>query len=336
VRRIVCLLCIAWVAPLAQAGEAEGVRVYREAQRISFEVLRNATWEKSRWEFETEGYGSGLGFRADGWIAASAHQVTGAKHLTVICPDGVARAADRWLSLHDLDLAVIHVPDYDVPVAHFPDPDQVRVGVPVYALGRPKAFSHSLTRGIVSGLHRNLRVGGKLTEPFQDYVQTDAQANPGNSGGPLLDGQGRVVGMLVASLSATDEHLPGMSFAVPADALRAFGDRLIGEERDFQAGWLDTEARDCVGLPATVREELGLARTRGVLLYDVGEALGREGVRATDAVVSVGQVEVANWMHFRVLLARRRPGSRVTLRLERRGKPMTLEVTVAAWKDKPK
>jgi len=301
------------------------VRVCRAAEAASFAILVDATWKD--WSFARDSYGSGVGFRRDGWILTAAHVVRDAKTLTVYCPDGAARGADVWYWLKDMDIAVVHVPDYALPTAKFARSEPLGQGSTVYIVGRPHAFEGSIARGVLSGKHRNLRVDGKVTKNFQDYLQTDAQANPGSSGGGLYNEDAEVVGIVVERLPDS----PAMSVAVPSDVALRMADRLIEEKDHVRHAGLGANLVDCYGLPLEVRRKIGCDRTNGVVLSDLEPSVKAAGLAEGDVVVAMDGTSVETWMHLRVLIALHKPKDRVVLSIERKGAPSDISVELGSW-----
>lgn len=332
------VLILVLLAATARSGAEkepvpEGVRVYAEARRITFDVLKNATWKAKEWCWEWGGAGSGIGFRRDGWILATAHQVKSARSVIVVGADGLGRAADVWRWWNPVDLAVIHVPGTEIPEATFGDSDRLRVGETVYAAGRPVDVSCALNRGIVSRLHLCPVIDGVLTESIQDYIGTDAQAVAGSSGGPILDPEGQVVGLLCESFAVLDRPIPGMAFALPSNLVTALATRLIEDPDGGELGTIEADFHSPDPWPEEVRRRLGHDSPRGCLLCNLKPSAQRQGLAEEDIVLAVDGTEVWNWTHLRALLAVREPGTRVTLDLLRKGKRVRLAVELGAYRD---
>jgi serine protease Do len=329
--RLATLVLLLGLAAVGRA-EDEGPAVYAEAKRFTFKVYKDATWDAGEWIFRRGEYGTGVGYRADGWVLVTAHQVRGARSVTLVCPDGVARKADRWVWLNTMDLGLVHVPGYEVPVPRFGASADLRVGATVYAVGMPFKFDMSMTRGIVGGLHRTLVINGRLTRDFQDYIQTDAQANAGNSGGPLLNARGEVVGLVCESLVVVN-NAPGMSFALPVDVVRPMAARLVVEQTGLRSAALGGTLADCDELPAEVRERHGCRRNEGGFVVAAGKKCRAAGLRDGDVIVAIDGVPVVNWMHLRVRIAVHRPGDKVVLRVDRRGEELEFRVELDQWRE---
>ena len=163
------------------------------------------------------GGGSGFFISEQGYLVTNQHVIDGAAQIRVVLADGRQDTAEVVAAVPDADLALLRVSLRDVPVVRLAATDTVAVGSLVFAIGNPggEQFARSMTMGIVSGLDRQLVLAdGNLYR----LLQTDAAINPGNSGGPLVDSEGRVVG--VNSVKIVDAEFEGMGFAIPVDTVR--------------------------------------------------------------------------------------------------------------------
>jgi 2-alkenal reductase len=239
--------------------------------------------------FRREGQGSGFVYDAQGHIITNNHVVEGADTLQVSFSDGSVQTATLVGRDPYADLAVIKVPTLPadarpLPLAHS---DDLRVGQIVVALGSPFGLPGSMTSGIISGLGRALPLGDA---PFRlpDVIQTDAAINPGNSGGPLLDLNGRVIGVNTA-IESPSGAFAGVGFAVSADQVARVAPVLIREGR-YRYPWMGAEL---LTLTPPLARELGLEADHGVLVGSVtaGGPAEQAGLRGGGAAQEVrGQV----------------------------------------------
>lgn len=228
---------------------------------------------------ETESIGSGFVIRSDGIIVTNYHVVEEADQIWAILNDGTRLAARLIGYDPPTDLAILRVnPARPLPAVTFGDSDALRIGDPVVAIGNPFGLGGTVTRGIVSARHRDINQG-----PYDDYLQTDASINRGNSGGPLFDIAGNVVGINTAILSDTGDSI-GIAFAIPSAVARPILEQLIesGVVRRGRIGVVIQEVTD--GLA----EGFGLEQPGGALVVGLPE----EGSPAVDAGVEVGDIIV--------------------------------------------
>jgi serine protease Do len=279
-----------------------------------------------------QGQALGSGFVLDtlGHILTCNHVVADHEAIAVrFDDDSMYQGADVTVVGQDplTDLAVIRVKARRKLVpAKLADSDKLEVGQPVMAMGSPFGLEGTATSGIVSGLSRwGLH---KSSGPdFQDFIQTDALVNPGNSGGPLLDVEGRVVG--VSSFTRTVRSGPtGIGFATPINLARSVAEQLVKHGR-VTRGYLGISTQP---ITTGIRQALGLPSSRGALVSSV--EYGRPGMAAGlspgDAILSLDGKAVPDVRWFQSEVAAREPGSTVTLGMVRKGQKKTVTATLAA------
>jgi S1-C subfamily serine protease len=226
------------------------------------------------------GGGSGFVFAPDGLIITNAHVVEGGERPVVALPDGRSCTASLIGSDPDTDLAVLKISAPDLQVIAIGDSRRLRVGQIVIAVGNPFGFQHTVTAGVVSATGRSLR--SRTGRLMSGLVQTDAALNPGNSGGPLVDTRGEVIGINTAVIVPAQ----GISFAVSAETARLVVPQLLREGR-VRRSYLGIAAQD-VPLPRRLVRHHRLAADAGVLVTEVvaGGPAARAGVRDGDLLVS--------------------------------------------------
>lgn len=266
---------------------------------------------------EASGQGSGMIVESQGYIITNHHVIKDASEIIVRLSDGrTIRGAEVIGADPQTDLAVIKIEASGLQAAPWGSSESLEVGDWVVAVGNPFGLDRSVTAGIVSAKGRRNVVHNM---PYQNFLQTDAAVNPGNSGGPLINLQGEVVGINTAIVGASFQ---GVSFAIPSEIAREVYTRLRSQGQ-FVRGWLGVALEDITPQRAT---ELGVPR-RGVLVTDVvGEPARRAGLNAGDIVLTWNGQEVNTSAELSWKVAATETGTTVAVTLWRDGEE--LEVTV--------
>ena len=274
------------------------------------------------------GVGTGFIISATGDIVTNNHVVEGADKVTVKLSDGTTLEAKVIGTDAATDLALIRVDaGRALPVVAWGDSKALRVGQDVVAIGNPFGLGNSVTAGIVSALGRDINAG-----PFDNYIQTDAAINRGNSGGPLFDAAGMVVGINTAIVSPTGGSV-GIGFAVPSETAQTVIADLADDGR-VARGWLGVAIQ-----PVTedIAAAIGLPAATGVMIGDVtaDAPAAKAGIRRGDVVTAVDGTTVDSPRDLTRAVAGAKPGSEVTIDLLRAGKPTALAVTLGERPDQP-
>jgi serine protease Do len=270
---------------------------------------------------------AGSGFIVDpaGLIVTNWHVVAGAFEIVVNFSDGSYSTAEVANAARVVDLALLKVNTRQpLPAVRWGDSSAVQVGDPVLAIGNALGVGTSVSGGIVSALNRNIG-----DTPVDDFIQTDAAINHGNSGGPLFDAKGDVIGVNSAIISPTAANA-GIGFAMPSNDVQFVLQRLMHEEHYARPGWLGVKIQ-----PVTLEmaDALGLAEPHGSIVAWVldGGPAARAGVLAGDIILRFnGQVPADERALLRAVVALR-PGTGVTLGLWRNGREFDLPMTVDGW-----
>ncbi len=265
--------------------------------------------------------GSGVVVSAEGYILTNHHVVDKADEVEVVFSDGRKRLAKMVGSDPDTDLAVLRVDAKDLPVIAFGSSDTLRVGDVVLAVGNPLGIGQTVTAGIVSGLGRtNLGIN-----TFEDFIQTDAAINQGNSGGALLDARGNLVGINTAILSQTGGSI-GIGLAIPATMARLVMEQII-RTGAVTRGWIGVELQPIT--PALV-DSFRLASAEGAIIGGVlrnGPA-DKAGAKPGDVLLSIDGTKVADPQGVLKLVAGLEPGRSAVLKVNRKGEKVDLPITV--------
>ena len=276
---------------------------------------------------EGQSLGSGFFISADGYVVTNNHVIAPSNRgtiteVTVTLPDGTEYEAEVVGTDPDSDLAVLKVDRREpFPFVRFGDSAQARAGDWVVAIGNPFGLGGTVTSGIVSAIQRTTGQGGA----YDRYIQTDASINRGNSGGPLFDMQGNVIGINNAIFSPSGGSV-GIGFAIPAEIAAPIVAQLR-EGRAIERGYLG------VGIAPVdddLAASLGIAANRGEIIQSVqdGEGADRAGIRPGDIVLRVNNREVTPDQTLSFLVARVAPGQTVPIELLRDGQRRTVNVTV--------
>lgn len=273
-----------------------------------------------------DGLGSGVIISADGYILTNNHVVADADALKVSLADGREFKASVIGSDPKTDVAVIKIEASGLPMLTLADSDNLRVGDVVFAVGNPLGIGQTVTMGIVSAKSRNnlgLLDGGS---GYENFIQTDAAINMGNSGGALVDGKGRLVGINTAILSTTQGNI-GIGFAIPAN-LAAMVMRSLIETGKVSRGYLGVGVDT---LTPDIAEALGLPRDqRGVMVSNINEGSPAEqaGVQREDVIVSIDGKPIQSLQELRLVVSQFLPGTEVRVALLRDAKPKDLAVVL--------
>jgi len=255
------------------------------------------------------GQGSGFVISSDGLILTNAHVVREAKEVTVKLSDRREYTAKVLGIDTTTDIAVLRIPAKDLPVVRLGDPKSLEVGDPVLAIGAPYGLEQTATSGIVSAKGRSLP--GDAVVPF---IQTDAAVNPGNSGGPLFDGSGSVVG-INSQIYSRSGGFQGVSFAIPIDVALKVKDQIVATGK-VAHGRLGVTVQD---LNQSLADSFGLKRVEGALVSNVapGSAAAEAGLKSGDVITEVNGEPVLRSGGLSSLIGMAAPGERVKLKVWR-------------------
>lgn len=276
------------------------------------------------------GSGSGFLFTPDGLALTNSHVVHGGTNVMASMLDGSSQVATVVGDDPDTDLAVIRLPGSGLPYAEFADAQALEPGQVAIAIGNPLGFETTVTSGVVSALGRTMRSrNGRLID---QVIQTDAALNPGNSGGPLVDARGRVIGVNTAVVLGAQ----GICFAISAGTAEWVAARLIRDGR-VRRSWLGVVAQS-TRVPAAVRSALRLPREGGVLVTGVepGSPAATGGLRAGDVIVELNEAPAGTADDLHRLLGEERIGRGTPVRIVREGRARTLEVTPREMPQRPR
>ena len=272
------------------------------------------------------GQGSGFIITKEGYILTNNHVVGDADKVTVKLQDGREFTAKTIGADVHSDVAVIKIDGKDLPMLQMGDSDKLEVGEWVVAIGNPFGLSHTLTVGVVSAKGRS-SVG---IADYENFIQTDAAINPGNSGGPLVDLDGKVVGMNTAIFSRSGGYM-GIGFAIPINMAKAIKDQLI-QTGSVTRGYLGIVIQD---LTPELAKSFGMKDHQGILVAQVSKDSPAEkaGLKQGDVIVAFAGKSVEKVGAFRNRVALKAPGSKEKITVLRNGKRKTLSITIGKLPD---
>ena len=276
------------------------------------------------------GMGSGVIVRQDGYILTNNHVVDGAEKVTIELSDGRSLEADVVGTDEPTDLAVLKVDAADLKTVALGDSDEVRVGDVVLAVGNPLGVGQTVTMGIVSAKGRS--TGGNGVNGYEDFIQTDAPINRGNSGGALVNTEGELIGINSQILSPSGGNI-GIGFSIPTNMARHVMSQLI-EHGEVRRGRLGVTIQ---AITPELARTMDLGATNGALVSDVERGTPAEsaGLRRGDVITAVNGEPVKDSNVLRNEIAQLEPGSEVQLTVIRDGKEQALTARLAAVASEP-
>jgi len=274
-------------------------------------------------EQEHTSLGSGFILSADGYILTNNHVVDGADTVTVRLQDRRTLTAKVVGTDPNYDIAVLKVDASGLPAVSIGDSRTLKPGQWVLAIGSPFGLDYTVTQGIVSAIGRNL---GSGDQPYTSFIQTDVPINRGNSGGPLFNLQGQVVGINSQIYSNTGGYL-GVSFSIPIDvAMNAV--QQIKDKGYVTRGQLGVQVR---GVDSDIAKALKLDNAQGAIVADVsaGSGAAKAGIQAGDVILGYNGQPIHDASDLPPLVGMTKPGTRVPVEILRDGKKQTLQVTIS-------
>jgi Do/DeqQ family serine protease len=271
------------------------------------------------------GLGSGVLVSHDGYLLTNHHVIDGAEEISIEMPDRRTFEARLVGSDPPSDLAVLRMSGRDFPILPLGNSDDTRVGDVVLAIGNPLGIGQTVTMGIISAKGR---ATGLSDGSFEDFLQTDAPINRGNSGGALVNTNGELIGINSQILSPTGANI-GIGFAIPSNMARGVWDQIVQHGR-VRRGQLGIQVG---GVSPQVADRLNLRDRRGVFVAGVGagSAAERGGLKQDDVIVKLNGKPVIDVNSFRNLISSTAPGTQVSLTVVRNGREQDLRVTLGEF-----
>ena len=275
-----------------------------------------------------EGTGSGVIYTPDGYIITNNHVVEFADELMVTLSDNRKFKAKLIGRDEKTDMALIKIEAHNLPTLQLADSDNAKIGEWVLAVGNPFNLTSTVTAGIISAKGRSINLIGGNTA-LESFIQTDAAVNPGNSGGALVDAEGRLLGINTA-IASRNGSFQGYSFAIPVNLMKRIVDDIM-EFGSYQRPLLGINIQD---LDSEYADSLGINITQGVVverLVDGGSAQ-YAGLQAKDVITKVNDRSVNSVPELQEIIGRSKVGDTVTLTVNRKGQTKQIEVKLRAEK----
>ena len=263
--------------------------------------------------------GSGFVISPDGYIVTNNHVIDNADEVKVQFKNNEKPLAAKIVGRDpETDLALLKIDGKsNLPYLEFGDSGKVKVGEWVLAIGNPFGLENTVTLGIVSAKGRIIGAG-----PFDNFIQTDASINPGNSGGPLIDLDGKVIGINTAIVASGQ----GIGFAIPSGMAKDVIAQLR-EGKSVKRGWIGVTIQD---IDENTAKALGMGNTKGALVTSVldGQPAAKAGIKTGDVITAVSGQKIDNTNELLRRIAALKPGDSAEMNLLRKGSPLTVSVTL--------
>ncbi len=272
---------------------------------------------------QPSGSGSGFVFTPDGFILTNSHVVSGASKIETVLSDGANYKAELIGDDPDTDLAIIRINAPKLPTVKLGSSNNLKVGQMAIAIGNPLGFQATLTAGVVSALGRSLRArSGRLMD---DIVQTDAALNPGNSGGPLVNSRGEVIGVNTATIMQAQ----GLCFAIAVDTAKFVASKLLKDGK-IRRSYIGVGGQN-VSLRREIIRYYDLKQTNGILVVSMDEQspARKAGLREGDIIIGFAGEKVSGIDELHKLLTEQRLGINQTVIVIRNNERRTLQVVPA-------
>lgn len=287
------------------------------------EFFKKFFGESPQQEFRRRGLGSGFVISEDGYVVTNNHVVDKAEDIQIILEDGKKYKADIVGKDAKTDIALLKIePETELQAVTLGDSDNLKIGDWVMAIGNPFGLGYTVTAGIVSAKGRSLGLGA-----YDDFIQTDAPLNPGNSGGPLFNLNGEVVGVNTA-IAARGQ---GIGFSIPINMASHIINQLR-ESGNVTRGWLGVVIQ---AITPEIAESIGLPDTNGALVADVSDdgPADKAGIKRGDVIIKFNGEDIRDFSDLTKMVALSDPGSKVELVVKRNGEEKNIELTLGELKD---
>ena len=261
-----------------------------------------------------KGLGSGVIFTENGYIITNSHVVETAENIVVTLYNGNKYTGILVNFSHKYDIAVLKIEAKErLTPAKFGNSDELKLGQTVIAIGNPLSFGWTVTAGVVSGLHRQMKIGRRI---YRNLIQTDAAINKGNSGGPLINTLGEVVGInTIVYRGKGRTEAEGLSFAIPSNTAKYIAKKLMERRKMIVTrAWLGIEP---VEVTPYIAERYSLPVNYGVYVRNVfpGSPAAKAGIKPGDIIVKIDDQVIDSISKYKMILASKKPGEEIVIEL---------------------
>ncbi len=262
--------------------------------------------------YKQEGTGSGVIISPDGYIVTNNHVIKDASEIEVTLENKQTYKAELVGTDPNTDVAILKIDADNLPYLTFGDSDSLELGEWVLAIGNPYNLGTTVTSGIVSAKGRDLKGNNRI----ENFIQTDAVVNPGNSGGALINTKGQLIGINTMIFSMNGSYI-GYSFAIPSNIVRKIADDIL-EFGSIQKGVLGIKAAELNGV---IAKKLGINQTEGVYIYEIEPDSGAEkaGLETGDIIIKINNIKIATMSDLLGYLKTKRPGDKIEVTIIRNG-----------------
>ncbi|SCL86699.1 serine protease HtrA [Sporanaerobacter sp. PP17-6a] len=281
------------------------------------------------WQREVEGVGSGIIVDSNGYILTNSHVIGdgNAKKITVLFEDGTKKSGKVLWYDTALDLAIVKVDATGLNAAELGDSDNLEIGQLAVAIGNPLGldFQRSVTSGIISGLHRTIQVDEYNV--IEDLIQTDAAINSGNSGGPLLNEKGQVIGINTAKIQTAE----GLGFSIPINVAKPIIEQVI-KDGSYKIVYMGITGVEVEKYEAQLGVNLNVDKGIIILEIDPSSPAKKAGLENGDVLTKIDNQEVENMSQLKKILYKYNKGDKASLNIIRNGKSMNVDIVFTVLK----
>ena len=287
-------------------------KVVEAVEKVRPSVVRIDTYKGSI-SNPKRGLGSGVIFTKDGYIITNSHVIETAENIVVTLFNGEKYTGILVNYTPEYDIAVLKIEAKGLKPAEFGNSDELKLGQTVIAIGNPLSFGWTVTVGVVSGLHRQMKIGRRI---YRNLIQTDAAINKGNSGGPLINTEGKVIGInTIVYRGKGRTEAEGLSFAIPSNTAKYIARKLMERRKMVVTrAWLGIEPLE---VTPYIAERYSLPVNYGIYVRNVfpGSPAAKAGIKPGDIIVKIDDQVIDSIAKYKMIINSKRPGDEIVVEL---------------------